>query len=260
MFEFDIQTATGPVKFGISGDGELVYDEQTADAIDYEIAYAAMSSEVTEIGSALQLFLAHWNDNPVSELHRLQFHRPKGSFSWSSPVFRIKSVEQCLSVRLATDYSERALVELERRHPRFVVIRRALDFAREFIDWQKSQLLLGTWDNVENEKRLLKLFEEHQDNMRKAFHKSRAWSVDDIELFTGARRFFSEWYQPDAARWCSWSAARAISVAKSHTVYEDDPHRVACEQAEQRWQVRRFVDVMTALKADKPWPPLRSTP
>jgi len=65
----------------------------------------------------------------------------------------------------------------------------------------------------------------------------------------------------DTSRDISWNAAAAFSWYDSDSrVFPDALLRNARREEESAWQVRRLVDVIEALEARRPLPPIEATP
>ena len=261
MFTFELQSGLGQISTHISPQGVILLDDpKITDALDYD-------QSAMEFGyppSQLWNFYLASDKNPVAALHEAVIIGGStfdfGSLTlsqvaqiWTTSLnVPINDRNLCISSLLLLDYAEHALLVYEQRHPRSVVYRRALLASRKSLKSQLQGVEIANINAIKAENDIWKLTNNRSDD-------SIAWLMHDA-----------------VSSWRTGSYGHIINVVKRAADFigrireiekfkKFGSYRTATPEfsvgvdAETGWQIRRFSDVMTAVRAGKRWPVLKVT-
>jgi len=264
--DFEISSGLGPVVLKIYSDGRI---DAPADALEYDKSMIEFGDGPSE----LLRFLESYQDSPLYNL-----------FSWV--IFKGKASEnidrgprEFLAASLAIDFAERTIPILEYYYPPkewgykyrdLIKIMREL-IQTEMESWHRGENWIDSHDRLVLMSKVDETTESLPDEVefrygddeypaRKSLtHRKRpvVEAVQAIASASGTRHRSNSSTASNAAV----SAANAIGhfeYAKRHadaSFYRD----AESVRREQRWQIRRFVHVVWAMKNRKPYPSLKST-
>lgn len=248
IFSIDYETET--LRFEISKGGVLKF-------IDYDLDYDLSLVEFGEPETNALYLLNSWKFNPIT---CIIFY------------FGLSKYEM---VMLATDWAEHVLPIFRRYRKKDSRPRDAVRAARKCMELmgspQGAVAITEASDAVSAVTEVSSRLAALTPTMRKTAWKAEAarsvaraaaWVAKAALDAAGAQSGFviPEFYRTsvtNALQEVSSEACNAVESAKISTDLEaSDGELVRVRQEEISWQVRRFVDVIEATRAGKPWPPL----
>jgi hypothetical protein len=181
---------------------------------EYEIAFAAMGGDKTPAVKLLDL----WRDSPIDG------------------IFKCLGLDKNTMVLLAADWAEHVLPIFERKYNKDKRPRKSIKAVRDFVAGK-----IGA------------------DDLHEAC--DAAWAAAEAAAKAAAVAALAAAAVAEAAAVAAVAAvaAEAAADAADAAAYDRSEDHISPEwqqayDAERAWQVRRFVDVMTALRAGKKWP------
>jgi len=232
------------------------------------IVTAEFNGQEFEVEITRDLSMIFLDYNLTHDLAALEFGYPetnatKLAEAWESEPMKVVNdnlvIPTMMRLVAACDWTAHVLPIFEERAPKRVqnklemvvtAVRRHLLAAID--SGAKPQGGLGLWGDNRT-----------MDKLRQAAMSAKR-SLDGYfgyaaELVAQCAVFLAAAY--DTSRDISWNAAAAFSWYDSDSrVFPDALLRNARREEESAWQVRRLVDVIEALEAGRPLPPLEATP
>jgi len=207
----------------ITREGQIFFPNYN---IEYDLAMAEFGEPETV---AIRIY-NRWNKHPTD------------------PILNMLDIEIKTIVLIAADWAEHVLPIFEKEHPNDPRPRNAIQAARHFLD-------------LDDEIGKIELIDLRESAMRA--REDSATAAADAAL-AAAEAADTALEAKKVAAWGAMEASRVSqaameAAASDHTLRFDSTEWLTVFISEESWQARRFVDVMEALQAGKPWPPLKAT-
>lgn len=217
----------------ITREGNIYFPEND---IEYELSLAEFGEEKT---TAILLY-DEWIENPIGVLCHNLFDT-------------IGSRNLAL---IAADWAEHVLHFFETAFPKDRRPRAAIKAIRDF--YSKHYIQADTKKTLND----VEAAENEAENLNiTAYLAAGAARTALYVLYLSERTNRTTHAVEYDIKWAgtqtSWNAFQAY--AQSFQPGASDLEREAAKKVERDWQIRRFVDCMEAVQAEKPWPPLKVT-